>query len=94
MRLNEYSHCHKRIRLLCFQLAQLTGMSLATDLSKDFQEIKFQNELSYIVIDFKNEVIFSMSYHLANIELDTAQDILLYCSWLYTGEQIENRMRG
>lgn len=94
MKLNEYSHCHKRIRLLCFQLAQLTGMSLVTDLSKDFQEIKFQNELSYIVIDFKNEVIFSMSYHLENIELDTAQDILLYCSWLYTGERIEDRMRG
>jgi hypothetical protein len=69
-------------------------MSLVTDLSKDFQEIKFQNELSYIVIDFKNEVIFSMSYHLENIELDTAQDILLYCSWLYTGERIEDRMRG
>ena len=79
---------------MCFQLTQLTGMSLVTDLSDDFQEIKFRNELSYIIIDFKNEVIFSMAYHLENAELDTAQDILLYSSWLFMGEKIESRKRG
>lgn len=86
MKLNNTSYCHKQIRLLCFQLEQLTGMRLMTNLSEEFNEIRFMNELSYIIIDFRRYACYTMAYDMDANEWDTVQDILTHTSWLYVGQ--------
>lgn len=87
MKLNNTSYVHKKIRLLCFQLEALTGLKRTTNLDEEFTQIRFMNSLSYIVIDFKKSVCFSMSYSMNKAELETADDIMLYCQWLMLGEK-------
>lgn len=89
MRLNNVSYAHKQIRLLCFQLERITGLKLKTDLSENFEEIRFENELSYIIIDFKNYAYFTLSYNLDAKEEATIEDILTHTSWLYIGYNFE-----
>lgn len=97
MKLNNTSYVHKRIRLLCFQLEQFSGLKLVTNLSEEFKEVKFMNPLSYIVLDYKNEVIFSMCYKMSNTELKIAEEIILYCGWLWVFEEYyrkKNKIRN
>lgn len=85
MKLDNISHCHKDIRMLCFQLETLTGLKCVTNLSEEFEEIRFTNSLSYIVIDFKRDAVYTMSYKLEKKEWETVKDILIDTTWLYVG---------
>jgi len=60
-----------------------------TNLSEEFHEIRFMNELSYIVIDFERNACYTLSYAMDENEWQTVQDILLYTSWLYIGANWE-----
>ena len=85
MKLNTTSHVHKKIRLLCTQLELLSGMKLATDLSQEFDQIRFYSPLSYIMIDYKKNACFTLSYNMSKDEWSAVQDIILYLNWLQTG---------
>ena len=93
MKLNNHSYLHKKIRLLCLQLEKLTGLRLVTNLSDNFQEISFMNELSYITIDYKHEKSHILSHRLTDNEWATITDIILYCSWLYIGQKYESKRK-
>lgn len=93
MKLNNTSYVHKQIRLLCFQLEQLSGLKLITDLSEEFTQIRFMNSLSHITLDLKHEACFTLSHILTKTELQTIQDINLYTQWLLTGERYYKRKR-
>lgn len=82
MRLNYTSYVHVLIRQLCFQLEQASGLRTVTDLSKDFKEIRLENDYSYIVIDCKNDVCFTLSHKLTDKEMALVKDIVLYLQWL------------
>lgn len=89
LKLDNTSYVHKQSRLLCLQLELLTNLKCITNLSEEFHEIRFKNELSYIVIDFKREAVYTMSYELDDKEWQTVDDILLHTTWLYIGYNYE-----
>ena len=89
MKLNNTAYCHKQIRLLCYQLQTFTGLKLMTNLSEEFDEVRFMNELSYIVIDFERNACYTMSYAMDENEWQTVKDILLFTRWLYIGQNWE-----
>ena len=89
MVLNKSSTIHVRIRKLCYQLELLTDMKLVTNLSEEFNEIRLINKLGYIVIDYERNAVYSLGIHLDKIQLDIVQDIILYCSWIETGDRIK-----
>ena len=93
MKLNNTSYCHKHIRLLCFQLEKLTELKLVTDLSEEFNQIRFVNSLSYIIVDIKHNACFTLSHALTNKEWQNVREIILYCEWLLTGEKYSKRMQ-
>lgn len=93
LRLNETAYAHRKIRMLCFQLETLTGLKLVTNLSEEFHEVRFMNELSYIVIDFKRNAYYTLSVFLDEKIRGTIEDILLETSWLYIGYNWENLAR-
>ena len=92
MKLNNTSYCHKRIRLLCYQLEALTGMKQQTNLSEEFETVKFQNELGYIIIDHNKSACFTLGHHLDEKEWQTVEDIILYLQWLETGRRVEKEL--
>ena len=83
MRLNNYSYVHKKIRLLCYQLELLTGLKCITNLSENFEEIRFMSPLSYITIDYKREAYYTMSVNVNKDVKETIEDIMLNTRWLY-----------
>ena len=85
LRLNETAYAHRKIRMLCFQLETLTGLKLVTNLGEKFQEVRFMNDLSYIVIDFKRNAYYTLSVFVDEKIRATIEDILLETSWLYIG---------
>ena len=91
MKLNTTSHVHKKIRLLCFQLQQMTEMSLVTDLGAEFKEIQFAGKLGYIIIKYKRKACFALGHHITKAEWQTIQDILLYLDWLETGKKYQKK---
>ncbi len=82
MKLNNHSYCHKRIRLLCYQLELLSGMKLVTDLSEEFEEVRFVDEFGYIIIDYWHNACFTLSHKMSKKEWETVEDLLLYLGWL------------
>lgn len=94
MKLNNTSYAHVTIRKLCFQLELLSGMKLVTDLSEEFDEIRFINSFGYIVIDYKRNACFTLSHKLDKKEMATIDDITLHCQWLEIGRKwTEERKR-
>lgn len=96
MKLNCISYVHVLIRQLCFQLEQTSGLRTATDLSKDFKEIRFENDYSYIIIDYRDDVCFTLSHKLTEKEMAIIKDIVLHLQWLeigikYCQERIKNK---
>lgn len=91
MKLNETAYTHKQIRKACQQLELLTDMKLVTDLSNDFNQIRFVNKLGYILIDYRNEACFILGHKLSHVEWQLVQDVMLYCNWLETGEKYSKR---
>jgi len=91
MRLNNTSYVHKKIRILCFLLENSTGLKLVTDLSENFEQLKFMSALSYLVIDWKKQAYFTMSHHLSKEEEQEVQDLLLYLDWLDLGHKIQEK---
>lgn len=89
MILNKTSYTHKQIRLACYILEQETGMTLKTDLSQEFQILKFEGKLSYLTIDYKKQVCFAMSHKLTKTEMELIDTIVVYIQWL----EIENEYR-
>lgn len=94
MKLNNYSHLHKRIAKACNQLALLTKTQLVTDLTDEFEEIRFLDKFGYIVIDFHRCAVYTLGHKLDNIEFMLAQDILVNCDWLETGLHIDKLLKG
>lgn len=91
MKLNTTSYVHKKIRLLCFQLQQITEMRLITDLNANFNEIQFVGKLSYIIIKYKRKACFALGHHITKVEWQTIQDIMLYLDWLETGKKYQKK---
>lgn len=87
MVLNETSYVHTKIRQLCLQLELFTGAVLITNLSENFEKIQFKSKFGYIIIDYKEQTILSLSNHIGKSELGTIEDIMLYCKWLEMGEK-------
>lgn len=87
LKLNNFSYCHRQIRLLCYEFETKTSLKLRTELSENFNDIRFSNEVSYVIIDFRKENWRIMSYKLQAEEWQILQDIMLYCVWLYIGEK-------
>ena len=92
MRLNEHSAVHVRIRKCCQQIELLANMKLVTDLSQEYDQIRFVNKLGYIHIDYRNETCFTLGIHLNDLELQIVKDIMLFNNWLETGEKIQNKI--
>ena len=62
-------------------------MALITNLSEEFEEIRFVNKLSYITIDYKNYACFSMSHHITEQEIKLIDDLMVYLNWIETGNK-------
>ena len=75
MKLNKTSYVHKVIRLFCFYLEQSTGLQMITNLDEEFEEIQFKGKLSYLVIDWKNEMYSVLSHRVTQKEADIIDDI-------------------
>jgi hypothetical protein len=74
-------------------MQQLTELPLVTNLDEDFDELRWEDELSHIVINYKRSACFNMSHKMTEPEWKTAQDIMLFCQWLQTGEKVEKIVR-
>lgn len=85
--LNCHSFTHKKIRALTLQLELLSDMKLVTDF-KNFDEIKLLGKLGYITIDFKRNAVYTLGIKLTKTELDIIKDIMAYCSWLVTADEV------
>ena len=92
MTLNNHSYCHKRVRLLCIQFESLSELKLATNLDEEFNDIRFMNGLSYVIIDYKHSKWFAMSYKPSKEEWETLKEIMIYCSWLYVGGKAQRKV--
>lgn len=94
MKLNNYSYVHILIRQLCFRLEKSSGLPLRTSLSDEFSEIRFENDFSHIIINFKKEICFTLSHKLTNQEFEMIKDIMLYYNWLRIGNEYRiNRIK-
>lgn len=90
MRLNETSYVHKKIRTLCNQLEFLTKTMMITNLSEEFNEIRFVDKYGYIIIDYKNNAVITLSNKVDPVEFKIIEDINLYCNWLEIGNKYAN----
>lgn len=90
MKLNNTYYVHKKIRLLCFQLQQISGLKLITNL-EDFEEIVFKGNLAYIRI--QNNVCFTLNHKLTQDEVNIIDDILVYWRWLEIGQRYKSDIK-
>lgn len=93
MVLNKGSYVHLKIRALCLKLEQISGIKLQTNLSKEFEQLEFKSNLSYVIIDYKNYAVFTLSHKISYVEQDLINDIMIYLNWLETGHSYTNRKR-
>lgn len=91
MKLNKHSYVHKQIRALCFLFEQETGLHLVTNLSEEFADVRFCSPYSYVTVDYEHNAMFLMCIKLSKKEKNMLEDILLYLSWLKTGQEIEKK---
>lgn len=89
MLLNNHSYVHKQIRALCFEFEQATGLKLVTNLSEDFQDVRFVSPYSYVTIDYQHNTIFVMCIKLQKDQTAIAIDIMQHINWLVTGQRVE-----
>lgn len=82
MKLNNFSYGHKMVRALCFALETKTKLPLKTNLSEEFDILRFENEYSYIIIDYQKEACFTLSYNMSKDEWNTVRDIMINLQWL------------
>lgn len=87
MKLNNTSYAHVTIRQLCLQLELLSGMKLVTDLSEEFNQLRFVDSYGYIVIDYNNNACFTLSHKLTKKEIATIDDLFVHCRWLEIGHK-------
>ena len=92
MRLNKTSYVHVTIRKLCQLLAYLTSMELTTDLTEEYNEIRFVGKLSYLTIDWSNKVCYAMSHRITKEEQAIIEEIMLYNNWLETGRKYQMQL--
>lgn len=97
MKLNHTSYGHRAVRTLCTEFEKMTRLKLITNLDEEFDQIRFVNALSYIVIDFKHGACFTMSYSMDVKEWNIVEDILSHTMFFYIGENwrriAQNRAR-
>ena len=91
MRLNNYSYVHKHIRLLCLLLEKETGLKLTTNLGGDISALRFESELSYIILDFRNMRAFILCVNLDRKQRQIIEELMAYCSWLEMGEKYSTK---
>ena len=90
IKLNKTSYVHVKIRQLCAYFEAITGLKLATNLSADFNEIFFMNQLSYIKIDYQNETLYVLSYRIGSAEEYIIDYLVTLCNWLELDKKISN----
>lgn len=90
IKLNKTSYAHVKIRLLCAYFEAITGLKLATNLSKEFKELFFMNQLSYIKIDYENETLYTLSYQIGTEEEYIIDNLVTLCNWLELGKRVSN----
>ena len=89
MRLNTHSYIHKQIRASCYWFEQATGLKLVTNLSEDFQDIRFASPLSYVTVDYLHKTIFAMCIKLDKKQIQVLNDLIVFCDWLICGEEVQ-----
>lgn len=89
MKLNDFSHVHVRVRKLCQLLAYYTKMDLVSDLSNEFDCIRFMNKLSYLTIDYRNRVCYSMSHRITREEQQIIEEIMINLKWIEIGNKYQ-----
>lgn len=87
--LNYTSYAHLKIRKLCSQLEFLSELALITNLDEEFVELRFMSKIGYIIIDYRNEAVFTLSHKLTEIEFEICSELMVQCNWLETGENIK-----
>lgn len=79
---------------MCLQLEKLSDMKLTTDVSEEFEKLRFCSKLGYIIIDYQKMACFTLSHTMSKQEWDTVQEIMLYLGWLDTGlDYVTNRQK-
>ena len=91
MRLNNFSYVHRHIRMLCNQLEQETGLKLVTNMSGNISGIRFESELAYLIIDFKNGVAYLLSIKLSRKQEEMLLELMAFCSWIDLGEKFSTK---
>ena len=91
MRLNNYSYVHKKILFLVYSLKNELGVELRTDLKRDLYEIRFENELQYLLIDFRRCVVHIMGIKLDVRQREMVEDLMMYLDWIYMGEKYSTK---
>lgn len=82
MKLNDTAYVHKEVRNLCSQFELVSGMKLITNLSEEFEEVRFLDKYGYVIIDFWEGSFYVLSHRLTYIELRLLIDIKIDLQWL------------
>lgn len=91
MVLNNKSYVHKKVLYLIYSIQNETGLELRTDLTRNLYEVRFENDLSHIIIDFRNSTIFLLSVNLNERLKMMLDELMIYLSWLYQGEKFSTK---
>lgn len=88
MRLNNFSHVHKRIRKLCYYIETVTGLKLVNSLDDEFTTLLFCNALSYIRIEYDLNAYATLNYRLCKKDIEIIEEIIILLRWLDIGGRI------
>jgi len=66
-------------------------MKLVTNICNEFVELRFTNDLGYIVINWRKNAVFTLSHKLTEIEVDICNEIMINLSWIEIGESIHEK---
>lgn len=82
MKLNKTSYLPVKVRVLCQKLECSTGMKLITNLSEEFEDVRFKGKISYVIIAFKEQAIYTLSHSLTKDEMAMIEDIIIYLRFM------------
>lgn len=88
MVLNNHAFVHKKIRILCYKLEEISGLKLVTNLNRNMVEIKLSGSYAHIIIDYRNSAILVLNHKLTDQEMLIIEDIMIYMNWLEVGEKV------
>lgn len=93
MILNKHSHCHVKIRLLLAKIESSTHTKLITNINEEFEEIRFINNLSYLIINYKEERYMTLDLKLTDDTKAIIEEIMVYLNWLDIEKIIQKKTK-